>query len=1388
MLQGKRILALAMCLIMVSTTSSFAMTADYNLPNENGDFWLSNGYEYYLGDNEIGDYNGYDYVVGEDEYSEIEKEIVPFAPTAGFTTTPMVSAGAVHTVALASDGTVWAWGANSSGMLGDGTTVRRTTPVQVRGLNNIISVSAGQSHSLALRSDGTVWAWGLNGNGQLGNGTTTSSSTPVQVQGIMDVAEISAGASHSLALRQDGTVWTWGRNNRGQLGIGTNSNSSVPLQVHNLTNIVAISAGASHSLALRQDGFVWEWGLGLERNALGTIVIRDRLTPNQVSISNVMAIATTGPIPGGRVSMVLLQDGTVWTWGMSQYRVFGDETGTSRYIPARIAELSNIQKIFMGDSDAFALGQNNEVWAWGTNDHGQFANGTTTPRPVPTRVNGLGDIADIAIGGSFTLILRPDGTVWASGANNSGQLGDGTTVTRRTNLVQVLGPGGVGYLNLFGDDTPPPPRTITINVEENGHVNISPAMSWGRNDYVDGRIRISFSWLDRENYTVRVNLPNVGWKYTTEINMSGLVPMKEVIITPAPQDCYLGRFFRHDSDEFNRELGKLAAELSILAYDGYDYLEVNLFQKLWQLGFENIAHSAPDTQSPDHHRVGFTVAHSRNIIVNGESRTVIFIVIRGTDGNDEWHSNFDMGLGTVHAGFEQAMRYVLYGASSSNQLDSYIRQHKLYETKDSNIVFITGHSRGAAVSNLLGAAFNRHQYPNMVLNTPHFVMSENLYVYTFATPNTTRQPDRYHHNRNIFNFVNAEDFVTYMPLVMPGWYYQRHGRTYAFPSRGIYGHINQQIAEAIRQDAYQKHRSLTGRRLTARGVVPVMGIIHHMHTNVAPSVYAYYNYQHGAHTPRQFFNIVAGAATQDVGSVARLLAIAYPLGPLSITVYTPVARFLAEEAILHALHGHHVPFSRGSPHCPVKYLAWMEAITGYGDLISEASLPMEGNIRRVRIGSPVDVSVYNNNDQLVGRIISKVVDDTVEQDNILAFVLYDVKYIYLPIDEGYTLRFVGNDTGTMIYSVEDFRFITSQLIEQREFVSVELYDDRELRSIFGENASDTRLLIIENDIPVGEILEDGTEVIFGLTELTIPGVTLSPAFCPSIFNYTANVANSVSSITINAEVNDGVTVVGTGTHNLSVGQNTITITVTNAAGDVQTYTIVITREAGQGGNNLGGGGGVQQQPQLPEPEVPLDEYSDAETLPFGDVRDSDWFYDAVRYVFENNVMQGISDNAFAPNNNFSRAMVAATLYRMVHGGTSAEVPYVRNRQIFDDVSTNSWFSHYIAWAYDYGIVIGISDELFAPNDDVTREQLATILHRFARFREYDSDVREGNQWNNFTDRNQISALEEMQNALMWANYHEFITGRTVTTIVPRGTTTRAEAATILKRFMQWAAE
>jgi alpha-tubulin suppressor-like RCC1 family protein len=345
-----------------------------------------------------------------------------------------ISAGGDHTLARPADGTVWAWGDNSSGQLGDGTLTNRPSPVQVAALSGIAKVSAGANHSLALGADGRVWAWGANVQGQLGSGTFGESPAPTVVGGLPSTVAISGGGQHSLALANDGTVWAWGDNSSGQLGSGTVTASPVPLRA--ASRMVAVAAGANHSLALRDDGTVWAWGDN-RFGQLGTGADSSS-TPIQVAgLSGVTAIAAAE-----NHSLARTSDGRLWVWGLNDSGQVGDGTITSRPTPVSVA--TAIAGAAGGRYHSLALTATRTALAWGDNEAFQLGDGTTRPTRRPSPVSVLTGVGVVRAGTYHSVAAGCDGSVWTWGDNESGQLGDGTTnpgpVPKR--LTITLGPGG----------------------------------------------------------------------------------------------------------------------------------------------------------------------------------------------------------------------------------------------------------------------------------------------------------------------------------------------------------------------------------------------------------------------------------------------------------------------------------------------------------------------------------------------------------------------------------------------------------------------------------------------------------------------------------------------------------------------------------------------------------------------------------------------------------------------------------------------------------------------------------------------------------------------------------------------------------------------------------
>jgi alpha-tubulin suppressor-like RCC1 family protein len=338
-----------------------------------------------------------------------------------------IAAGQRHNLSLMPNGTVWAWGDNGWGQLGSGSPFPAfrigyliSTPTQVPALSPVMALgSNGDHHSVVLKTDGTVWVWGANFYGQLGNGTTTARFDPAPVVGLTNVIAVAGGADHTLALRDDGTVWAWGHNQHGQLGDGTTTDRSTPTQVSGLSSVVAVAAGQDHSVVLRADGTVWSWGSNAA-GQLGDATTNDRSSPVQVKGLQGIASLTSG----GYHSLALKSDGTVWAWGDNEFGQLGDGTTTERSAPVLVNGLAAVKGVSGGSFHSLALMSDGTVRAWGNNQFGQMGDGTTTNRFTPVQVSGLTAVMALASGYIHNLALKADGTIQTWGGNYAGQLGD----------------------------------------------------------------------------------------------------------------------------------------------------------------------------------------------------------------------------------------------------------------------------------------------------------------------------------------------------------------------------------------------------------------------------------------------------------------------------------------------------------------------------------------------------------------------------------------------------------------------------------------------------------------------------------------------------------------------------------------------------------------------------------------------------------------------------------------------------------------------------------------------------------------------------------------------------------------------------------------------------
>lgn len=320
------------------------------------------------------------------------------APVGGLASVTATAAGAYHVLALRSDGTVWAWGENQYGQLGLGTSGSAvTTPTQIPGLTGVTAIASGPTayHSLAIKGDGTLWAWGWNFDGQLGNGTTTNSATPVQVAGLSGVVAAAAGEDFSLAVTADGTVWGWGYNGDGELGANPYQ-PATPVAVPGVAGATAVAAGASHALALLNDGTVWSWG----DNSFGQL---GHGTAGNAGGSNAPAAVVglggaTGVAAGRFHSLAGKNDGTVWAWGQNSDGRLGNGTTADSAVPVQASGLTNATAVAAGGYHSLAYRSDGTVWAWGYNFYGELGNGGCANSTVPVQASGPAGAETVAAG------------------------------------------------------------------------------------------------------------------------------------------------------------------------------------------------------------------------------------------------------------------------------------------------------------------------------------------------------------------------------------------------------------------------------------------------------------------------------------------------------------------------------------------------------------------------------------------------------------------------------------------------------------------------------------------------------------------------------------------------------------------------------------------------------------------------------------------------------------------------------------------------------------------------------------------------------------------------------------------------------------------------------
>ncbi len=372
-----------------------------------------------------------------------------------------VAAGSEFAMALRSDSTIWSWGFNGNGQLGNGSTTGSYYPTQIGTDNDWVNITTGSICGFGIKANGTLWAWGFNVIGQLGDGTTNQRLTPVQVGNATNWKTVESGQYHTLALKADNTLWAWGYNFVGQLGLGDTITRHSPVQVDTSHQWVAIATGGYHSLALKSNGTLWGWGLNLNRELGDTIAAYDTLAklPIQIDFSTDWKAISAGY----QYSLALKTNNTLWAWGFNGNGEVGNGTTNQQNLPLQIDTSHQWKKIIAGGSSAYAIKFDSTLYSWGYNGYGELGIGSNAQQSTPTQVGTDKNWASIAASDGVLFNSSVYGlsayglksaakVICAAGANYQGQLGDSTTASENVfscltgSLIPVVQPNGINTI------------------------------------------------------------------------------------------------------------------------------------------------------------------------------------------------------------------------------------------------------------------------------------------------------------------------------------------------------------------------------------------------------------------------------------------------------------------------------------------------------------------------------------------------------------------------------------------------------------------------------------------------------------------------------------------------------------------------------------------------------------------------------------------------------------------------------------------------------------------------------------------------------------------------------------------------------------------------------
>lgn len=909
--------------------------------------------------------------------------------------------GAWRAAAVTEDGGLLSWG---QGYIGDGTSGSQSVPTQV--LDGVVSVATFLRETMALKADGTVWTWGYGSLYELGNGSMTfGQPNPEQV---MDgVVQIAACSSYGAAVKEDGTLWVWGWN--GDYSI------SEPMQI--LDHVVFVDLADQGGAAIREDGSLWTWGDNsygqLGNGWSGWNDFQDE--PQQVIASGVVDVSLAYD-----AACALMEDGRLLYWGRNDDcldNIPGDED-----ICAPVQIMDGVADMSLGDYGSLAvIKEDRSLWMWGANDVGQVGNGATEEAAEPVKI--MDDVAAVVNTGSNVSALQSDGSLWRWGNNSSSNYVGvdpdtfGTDVLEPLKVLEDIAlPGAAiegGATDPEGPEDPDDPAVP----DESHEIEIAPTLS---EQHAMVRVAWNDAWFD------------------------------------IPATVY------HTEEGYNADLHQLATTASVLSAAAYQ--KGLMRDALLELGcdeqsIEMYYPEEHDYENPDKGGIN-QVAYAFGTRESDAGYPIVFVVVRGTHNGAEWLSNINIadsteGRSEEHEGFATAAQQVL------DALDQYVFFHVSAADYADARVLVTGHSRGAAVANLVAkeltdaeGTFGKELAP------------ERIYGYTFAAPAVHIDPDRQGYD-NIYNIVNPEDVVPGVPLA--DWGYGRYGETLVLPSqsntsvlryRALYNQMNALFQEYAGMSFIPNGHASLPARIATEATLELASSVRRVYTERYPSdiVLPFAGrLSYTVHTLLQSLGTVAWNSEGIDRFNSGLLTGTQVLATPAFREY--VGKLMAA-GIIDGFPGKFTSYITHG-HTMETYIAWMQA--------AEPDVIFTRGYRSLRVACPVDVRVYDESGALVAAVVDDAVDESLLADGLPAYINGSIKMVDIPQDAGYRVELTARASGTMDVSVEEYTGVPGEgAVDKQGYVAVPLAPGDAFSIQLDADAPVSDALVVRDDgAPVG---------------------------------------------------------------------------------------------------------------------------------------------------------------------------------------------------------------------------------------------------------------------------------------------------------------------------------